>query len=700
MTRFNSYNYLTGEDAHWDRELQIEASEERIRAARERLAKLQNDKKIDMPENHPQGAPYVAREDGAFLAGNAQQALRDASSPTPQSTTATELETTPSSLKSQFNQEKYPDNQEGLLETPQRQAMPMDDLPPTPTPPAGEGLAAQEAEHGSKARGLDESQVPPEIEQEEKEQMQPPRQGAKLKALLERHGDFQKDPDSALLDSDFLPSITAKTSDLAEVAIEHSQGQGNKDEERNESVRADSSSFKLLGEAESDEPESSDLDIAGELLQGVESGSVPCHRATKMAGLFSKKLRKHGIEDRNLASLASTPTNSCRHLHRFVARTGKRLPVKISYVKTFVKKITKSRVQEVEVDFPTLPLSAWMEVSFSLGGHFFLGGKGVDHFQSFSQILHDWWVSYKKIDPTLPFFQDFDESHYGYSFPVAVHGDEGRGRYKRPIMIFSYQPLITNFEGHTNLKGSTYCTRLLYSAVPSSMYAKNDKTIDGLVTALVKDFCDLYYSGFDANISGHSVKLRPVYVGMKGDWPYLRKILKLRTGFQARIVRKCHFCDVPDWWNMSPEGQLRNLQRGYESPSPFKVNIRSPVFDLPGGSSPWRIQTDPAHTYHIGYGKDENASIIIVLTMIGHFGTRGSFNSKLDTAFERFAVYCKINQKHTSITEFSKKLFKINKGSGCFPCGGGKGHDTAVLGSWLETELAIVDAAAVAKDPT
>ena len=34
--------------------------------------------------------------------------------------------------------------------------------------------------------------------------------------------------------------------------------------------------------------------------------------------------------------------------------------------------------------------------------------------------------------------------------------------------------------------------------------------------------------------------------------------------------------------------------------------------------------------------------------------------------------------------------------SGCFPCGGGKGHDTAVLGSWLETELAAVDAASVA----
>ena len=137
-----------------------------------------------------------------------------------------------------------------------------------------------------------------------------------------------------------------------------------------------------------------------------------------------------GIEDRNLASLASTPTNSCRQLHRFVARTGKRLPVKISYVKTFIKKITKSRVHEVEVDFPTLHLSAWMEASFRPWRAFLSWRKGIDHFQSFSKILHDWWVSYRKIDPTLPFFQDFDESHYGCSFPIGIHGDEGRGRYK------------------------------------------------------------------------------------------------------------------------------------------------------------------------------------------------------------------------------------------------------------------------------
>ena len=172
---------------------------------------------------------------------------------------------------------------------------------------------------------------------------------------------------------------------------------------------------------------------------------------------------------------------------------------------------------------------------------------------------------------------------------------------------------------------------------------------------------------------------------------------------------------------MSASGPLRTLDVGYENPSPFK-NQRSPMFELPGGSGTTRIRTDPAHTYAIGYGKDEQASVLMVLINIGHFGSRGKIDLKLDTAFESFATYCKKTGKHTSIISFDKKQFKIQKllgyvlmyallfsngffsegklsklyrvrnpRSGMFPCGGGKGHDTAVLGSWLETQSALVE---------
>ena len=98
-----------------------------------------------------------------------------------------------------------------------------------------------------------------------------------------------------------------------------------------------------------------------------------------------------------------------------------------------------------------LPLSSWVQTSFNLGGHFFLGGKSTECFEEFFKI---WWTGYKKMDPNLPFFNDFGEKFVRASLPIALHGDEGHGRYKRPIMIFSYQPLITSFDGRVNLKGS------------------------------------------------------------------------------------------------------------------------------------------------------------------------------------------------------------------------------------------------------
>lgn len=117
-----------------------------------------------------------------------------------------------------------------------------------------------------------------------------------------------------------------------------------------------------------------------------------------------------------------------------------------------------------------------------------------------------------------------------------------------------------------------------------------------------------------------------------------------------------------DWWDLSPEGGLRNLLPDHENPSPYKANQRSLLFDLPGGSCTKLIRTDPAHTYHIGYGKDENASIIVELMAVGHFGG-GSIWKKMDAAFQRFSAYCAKYKKHTSITEFSKSSSKSSRGS-------------------------------------
>lgn len=115
-----------------------------------------------------------------------------------------------------------------------------------------------------------------------------------------------------------------------------------------------------------------------------------------------------------------------------------------------------------------------------------------------------------------------------------------------------------------------------------------------------------------------------------------------------------------EWWNFSSTGPLRSLEPGFENPSPYKDSDHLPLFELPGGSLPDRLRTDPTHTYAIGYGKDETASILLMLVNCGHFGHRGNIQVKFDRAFERFAIWCKAQKKHTSITSFSNKEFKIS----------------------------------------
>lgn len=53
------------------------------------------------------------------------------------------------------------------------------------------------------------------------------------------------------------------------------------------------------------------------------------------------------------------------------------LPVEIDWVPIPIRVISKSKVTETEVEFPTLPLSSWMRASFDLGGHFFLEERGL-----------------------------------------------------------------------------------------------------------------------------------------------------------------------------------------------------------------------------------------------------------------------------------------------------------------------------------
>jgi len=68
-------------------------------------------------------------------------------------------------------------------------------------------------------------------------------------------------------------------------------------------------------------------------------------------------------------------------------------------------------------------------------GFFFLGGKKVDQLREVEDQLSKFWQHYKYVDSDVP-------SSPKRTLPIYLHGDEGRGLVKRPILILAFQPII------------------------------------------------------------------------------------------------------------------------------------------------------------------------------------------------------------------------------------------------------------------
>ena len=144
----------------------------------------------------------------------------------------------------------------------------------------------------------------------------------------------------------------------------------------------------------------------------------------------------------------------CRNLHGLIRRDRKMLPVQVSSVETMWRTSRKKPARHVK--YPVLKPSDWARCSLSKGGHIFLGGNDLeDHGAEFGKTLEQFWSRFRETDPNLPFFTDFPSREaWRTAIPLAVHGDEGRGRLKRPVMVLATQIVIPINHRKTNMQGS------------------------------------------------------------------------------------------------------------------------------------------------------------------------------------------------------------------------------------------------------
>ena len=142
----------------------------------------------------------------------------------------------------------------------------------------------------------------------------------------------------------------------------------------------------------------------------------------------------------------------CEKLHNVIGKQGKRLNVKVTTTPLWIRTSRKRLAQQL-VQYPVLLVSDWIDCIFQYGGHFFLGGRSLDDLETFQQDLWQFWENYEVIDPSFFFFSSVSRDEWVWSVPLAIHGDEGRGKAKQPVMVASVQCLLPLKGKQHNMQG-------------------------------------------------------------------------------------------------------------------------------------------------------------------------------------------------------------------------------------------------------
>ena len=110
-------------------------------------------------------------------------------------------------------------------------------------------------------------------------------------------------------------------------------------------------------------------------------------------------------------------------------------------------------VREVYLDYPFIGLEQWGRYLLEHKSKYVLGGHRIGKDSArYTEMYNRFWGRYKVLDPRHIMFSTFTD--FGRIIPYLIHGDEGRGKSKNPILITSFQFLFSvHGERQTNMKG-------------------------------------------------------------------------------------------------------------------------------------------------------------------------------------------------------------------------------------------------------
>lgn len=267
--------------------------------------------------------------------------------------------------------------------------------------------------------------------------------------------------------------------------------------------------------------------------------------------------------------------------------------------------------------------------------------------------------------------------------PVLVHGDEGVGHRRKPVLHVCWGPLLRVGVGATDrLFLITTCPHKFYSGYNDGTAAGNP-VIDRFMKECGRSLTKCYYQGIPVG----NQRFYLVCLGLAGDHPFQTKVCgSLRAHLCKSICPHCHAntstipfedCSENAAWRCTTFQSV-----------PWVSTSKHPFFSIPRGAHPCFVRFDLMHMVPHGVGRNFCASIVCMmagpLDLFSPFPGNGLRKDRcLEAAYRLFDSWLRCTgNTMRDLKEFTPEnlQWKLNRD---FPDSNCKASDCTVLTKWL-----------------